>query len=310
MLNSEPFFSVIMPAYNRAHTIGDSIESILAQSFDDFEIIAVDDGSSDNTIEVLCNYSQVKVLTQRNRGPGAARNLAAKSATGRFIAFLDSDDLWLPWTLEHFRQVILNENALFVSGAGIEFTCELPNPQNIDAPLNYSVYRDYFEGGASGLWIGTCGVAIDRELFARVGGFVETPINSEDSDLWMKLGVASPFVRINEPTAFCYRRSDTSATSDIDKTNAGAKHLIESEYSGNYPGGINRQSHRYLILGRHLRPVCIANLSKFRFRDAASIYFRSFRINLRTLRFKFLTGTPLLGAYRFVNRLLSTRKST
>jgi glycosyltransferase involved in cell wall biosynthesis len=283
MLNSEPFFSVIMPAYNRAHTIGDSIESILAQSFDDFEIIAVDDGSSDNTIEVLCNYSQVKVLTQRNRGPGAARNLAAKSATGRFIAFLDSDDLWLPWTLEHFRQVILNENALFVSGAGIEFTCELPNPQNIDAPLNYSVYRDYFEGGASGLWIGTCGVAIDRELFARVGGFVETPINSEDSDLWMKLGVASPFVRINEPTAFCYRRSDTSATSDIDKTNAGAKHL---------------------------RPVCIANLSKFRFRDAASIYFRSFRINLRTLRFKFLTGTPLLGAYRFVNRLLSTRKST
>lgn len=291
-----------MPAYNRAHTIAESIESILAQTFTDFEVIVVDDGSTDETISILGRYPKVRLLAQENSGPGAARNLAVKSANGQFLAFLDSDDLWLPWTLDHFRRVITQENAVFVSGAGVEFVGEAPKLEENGSALDYSVHPDYLSAGATGVWIGTCGAAISRELFNSVGGFVDKFINAEDSDLWMKLGVASPFVRINSPATFLYRRSATSATSDISRTVDGARHLLGSEKQGIYPGGHDRKRERSLILGKHLRPVCISSINHGGFREAAEIYAKSFAINLKTARFKFLFCAPALAVYRYLTQ--------
>lgn len=87
--------SCIIPAYNAARFIDEAIESVLAQTVPVAEIIVVDDGSTDNTIELLSRYgSSVRVLTQQNAGPAAARNNGVRNSTGAFIAFLDSDDLW------------------------------------------------------------------------------------------------------------------------------------------------------------------------------------------------------------------------
>src|SRR3954453_7371445 len=104
-------FSVIIPAHNRVGLIGQTLKSIWAQSFTDFEVIVVDDGSIDGTVEFLRSLKEhVTVLSQRNRGPGAARNLGASHAKGEYLAFLDSDDLWFRWTLEVYAQVIRNGN--------------------------------------------------------------------------------------------------------------------------------------------------------------------------------------------------------
>ena len=96
--NSEnPLVSVIIPTYNRAWVLKEAIDSVLAQEFKDFELIVVDDGSTDNTGEILDSYEQdILVVRQSNKGVSAARNRGIIEAAGRLVAFLDSDDLWLP----------------------------------------------------------------------------------------------------------------------------------------------------------------------------------------------------------------------
>lgn len=103
-----PFFSVIIPVYNRAHTVGRAIESVLAQSCQDFEIIVVDDGSTDDPAAVLAQFEDSRILyvRQRNRGGGAARNAGIDAARGRFIAPLDSDDEFLPEHLARMKVLL------------------------------------------------------------------------------------------------------------------------------------------------------------------------------------------------------------
>ena len=99
MRNKEknPLVSVVIPTYNRAWVIKEAVDSVLAQDYKDFELIIVDDGSTDNTSDVLASYGEdVRVLFQENRGVSAARNRGVAEASGHFVAFLDSDDLWLP----------------------------------------------------------------------------------------------------------------------------------------------------------------------------------------------------------------------
>jgi len=91
-----PRFSIIIPTYNRADSVTNTLESCFTQTFDDFEIVVVDDGSKDNTVEVLkgVDDARLKIVTQDNAGPAAARNTGMDNASGEYIAFLDSDDVW------------------------------------------------------------------------------------------------------------------------------------------------------------------------------------------------------------------------
>src|SRR5262245_57194009 len=102
-------FSIIIPSYNRATLLAATIESVLAQRYTDYEVIVVDDGSIDRTSEYLRSLGRrVNPFRQPNRGPGSARNLGVTHAQGKYLAFLDSDDVWFPWTLEVYREVIRN----------------------------------------------------------------------------------------------------------------------------------------------------------------------------------------------------------
>jgi len=102
-MQDKPLVSVIIPAYNRAKTLQRAIESVLAQSYQNFEIIIVDDASTDLTAETIKDFLTPKTRYfkhKNNKGPGAARNTGIKKSKGKFIAFLDSDDQWLPEKLE------------------------------------------------------------------------------------------------------------------------------------------------------------------------------------------------------------------
>jgi glycosyltransferase involved in cell wall biosynthesis len=103
----KPRFSVVIPVYNRAKFLRQAIDSVLSQTFTDYEAIAVDDGSTDASPEILNSYgSRIKVVRQENQGPEIARNTAVALAEGEYIAFLDSDDFFFPHTLECYDRVI------------------------------------------------------------------------------------------------------------------------------------------------------------------------------------------------------------
>ena len=111
--NKKPAFSVIIPTYNRADFLPRAIQSILKQTFRDFELIIVDDGSTDNTEEVVGGISNARVryFYQQNRGVSAARNFGATLSKGQYTTFLDSDDEVLPEWLQHFADAFHEQNA-------------------------------------------------------------------------------------------------------------------------------------------------------------------------------------------------------
>jgi glycosyltransferase involved in cell wall biosynthesis len=102
MKTSTPFFSVIIPTFNRKDFLKAAVDSVLAQTFDDFELIIIDDGSTDNTSQILNEYSdkRIKYFYQENRGVSYARNRGIEQSRGKYVAFLDSDDRWLANKLE------------------------------------------------------------------------------------------------------------------------------------------------------------------------------------------------------------------
>ena len=102
-----PTFSVVIATYERLDLLKATLESVWAQSFHSYEVIVVDDGSTDGTVDYLLGLGdRVTIIVQRNAGPGVARNAGAEVATGEYVAFLDSDDLWFPWTLSTYFAAI------------------------------------------------------------------------------------------------------------------------------------------------------------------------------------------------------------
>ena len=122
-----PFYSVIIPVFNRAGLVGATLDSVVAQSCGDWELLVVDDGSTDGTLAILEFYreklgARMQILQQQHAGPGAARNQAIAVATGRYLAFLDSDDLWFSWTLEFYRRTLEEHDfPAFMAGEPLVF---------------------------------------------------------------------------------------------------------------------------------------------------------------------------------------------
>jgi len=203
-----PRVSVIIPTYNSARFIAGTLDSVFAQSFRDFEVIVVDDGSTDNTREILQPYlNRIQYSYQQNSERSAARNNALSHASGGYIAFLDSDDLWAPEKLA--RQVaVLDDNpqvSLVFSQA--RYVDEGSNPvsfcgQTIDGePGDGLVIADYSIPLLSSNVVAGGGSAamVRRWMLDKAGKFDLDLVQSEDWDMWVRLAQLGPFAYIPEP---------------------------------------------------------------------------------------------------------------
>lgn len=306
-----PFFSTIVPVFNRANLISITLDSILSQEFNDQEVIVVDDSSTDNTLEVLERYGdRIKVFQQENKGAGAARNLGIRHARGEYITFLDSDDIWFPWTLATYAQVIReNHSPAFVAGTGFSFWNEAEIQSVCPSPLQAEYFHDYYASANQSLWIGTCAVAIRVQVLRELGGYTEQRINAEDSDLWLKLGTARGFVYVQSPLAFGYRRHANSATADSFKTYLGICYLIQQEKSNQYPGKNSQKHKRIKILTRHIRPVSLACLRQDEIRKGWELYKYSFKWHIQQKRVRYLLGFPLIASLAAFQHLLHLQRT-
>ena len=188
---NKPLVTVIIPTYNRGWIIQEAIDSVLDQDFNDYELIVVDDGSEDNTLEILEAYGKaIKVLQQGNRGVSAARNRGIEEATGRLIAFLDSDDLWLPKKLS--TQVKFFENN---ADALINQTQEIWNRNGLRVnpkKRHHKFSGMIFERSLELCLVSPSAVMIAKELFDTVGVFDENLPACEDYDLWLRISCRYP----------------------------------------------------------------------------------------------------------------------
>ena len=188
---NKPLVTVIIPTYNRGWIIHEAIDSVLDQDFNDYELIVVDDGSEDNTLEILEAYGKaIKVLQQGNRGVSAARNRGIEEATGRLIAFLDSDDLWLPKKLS--TQVKFFENN---ADALINQTQEIWNRNGLRVnpkKRHHKFSGMIFERSLELCLVSPSAVMIAKDLFDTVGVFDENLPACEDYDLWLRISCRYP----------------------------------------------------------------------------------------------------------------------
>lgn len=210
-----PKVSVIIPTYNRAKFIEAAIQSVLDQTYQDFEIILVDDGSTDETAEIIKSFptDKLKYIYQENCGRSNARNHALRLAKGRYIAFLDSDDLYLPGKLE--LQVGYMEEHPEVDMIYTSAYCMDENGNSInhhyDAKVSGWIYKYIAFFVPVTITLPT--VMARREVFDKVGGFDEKMERFEDTDMWRRISKCFFFGAIAEPTCKLRTHSDNTLVS-------------------------------------------------------------------------------------------------
>lgn len=286
-----PKVSVIIPAYNCAKYITEAIESVLKQTYTDFEIVVVNDGSTDNTEEVLKEYIEngiVNYIYQKNKGVSAARNRGIISAKGDYIAFLDADDFWEP---EKIGQQV--EAFQEYPGAGLSFSnyqkvdeskgiqqlgfCgrvdDWFNKHRVTPDLAYGwLYRELLIGDC----VITISVLVKRAVLEEIGLFDETFKIGEDYDLWLRIAQKYPLLYINRVLCkYRYRPDSASGPADIRELRwthshimVREKHLANNWIPLEYKGLVKN------ILGRLCWNIGWSYFSQNLFRESRSLFFR------------------------------------
>ncbi len=193
-----PKVSIIIPAFNAAKTIVETLKSTQTQDFQDFEVIVVDDGSTDATVEVVRReFPDVRVIQQENAGPAAARNHGAAEAQGEWLAFLDADDIWLPWRLSlQLKLAEQHPEAVMWCGLTIDLG-EEEEPDQPSPPFDISLLG--IKSFVIGNPVATTTVLLKRSVFDQTDGFDTQFRGPEDYELWMRVAKVGKIYKIGAP---------------------------------------------------------------------------------------------------------------
>ena len=193
-----PFFSVVIPLYNKERFIANTLKSLLLQTFSDFEVLIINDGSTDRSESIALSFDdgRIRYFSQENQGVSAARNFGISNASADHIAFLDADDYWHPTFLEsmHNRMLQLPEFLVFAAAIEIETSKTVFKPQYSIAKTGEFEIVDYFEASQKESAIWTSSAAFHKSVFEKTGGFDSNIRSGEDIDLWIRIGLLYPIV--------------------------------------------------------------------------------------------------------------------
>ena len=226
-----PQISIIIPVYNGEKTIKETIESVLAQCFEDFEIIIINDGSEDSTLEVIANISdpRIQVFSYPNAGLSVSRNRGFDHSCGRYIAFLDSDDLWKPDKLSKQLKALHEHPQAAVAYSWTNFIDEFSNFVRIGSRVTITgnVYPNlllgnFLESGSNAL--------VCRHALAEVGGFDESLRAAEDWEIWLRLSQKYDFVAVPHPHVL-YRLSTHSMSTNVLQQEVACVQVMEQAFS-------------------------------------------------------------------------------
>jgi glycosyltransferase involved in cell wall biosynthesis len=226
-MNKKPTVSVIIPAYNRAHLIGRAIKSVLNQAYQDFELIIIDDCSTDNTDEVVREFQKkdnriIYLKHDQNKGGSAARNTGIKVSKSEYIAFLDSDDEWLPEKLEIQMEAILKQNVSMV-------TC-FCNSYNDEGKLLNKYNKTYYGNPLYNHMLnniaGTSLILVRKKDLNRVGCFENTPSQQDHILILKLLGIGVNIATVKKVLVKYHEHSDSRISGISERKIEGEKNCL------------------------------------------------------------------------------------
>lgn len=271
-----PLVSVIIPTFNRGWILKEAIDSVIAQNFEDFELIVIDDGSSDNTPDILNLYkNDIIAFTQNNKGVSAARNKGIALSSGRFIAFLDSDDLWmqnkLSTQVDFFNE---NHDALICQTDEIWIRNNVRvNPKRRHKKLSGMI----FEHSLGLCMVSPSAVMIKRKLFDEVGLFDEDLPACEDYDLWLRISCSHPVYLIDTPLII--KRG--GHTDQLSRLPALDKYRIKALNKIIASGLLSEEQHRAAIKTLKEKCAIYANGCLKRERTDEALFYKTMEDNCR-----------------------------
>jgi glycosyltransferase involved in cell wall biosynthesis len=249
-------FSVILATYNRYEYLRLAIDSVLSQTFKDYEIIVVDDGSTDGTMEKLKSQYGMRIhaVRQLNQGPERAYGLGASFANGEYLAFLDSDDFFLPHTLATYDKIIRALNSPPVILGSMFYLWEgqnaLPIASDVDA-IEVLKYRDFLSKDVR-IGLSQSRIVLQKSVFeevARAQGDTSRPYIMNDYRLMLLLGSYGPCVITKRPITVVFRQHEAQMTKKVEKIVEGVLELIRGVRGGPDSQGLSGQFIRYAYLG-------------------------------------------------------------
>ena len=179
-------FSVVIPYYKKLQYIERCLDSVLNQTFKEFEIVLVDDGSEDELKELISKkyLNKVKIISQKNQGVSAARNTGIVNSSKQYIAFLDADDYWSPFYLEKNAEIINKENSVQMIGS--HYSSFKENVEQQDLTLTYFPIKNYFKIGIPNTMFFTSATIVNNNFFKNNKGFNPSLKYGEDLDIWFR----------------------------------------------------------------------------------------------------------------------------
>lgn len=250
--------SVIIPSYNSAKTIAETIDSVRQQTINDWELIVVNDGSTDNTLEIVkaIEEPRLKIISAANGGVARARNLGVAEAKGKYLAFLDADDLWVSDKLERQLQALEQTPKAIAAYSWTCFMDEQSDGYVYHSSPSYQYCGDVYPRLLQGDFIHSgSNVLVRREALSQAGRFDPQCNGCEDWDMWLRLAAIGHFAVVPQHQII-YRRAVGSATSNVEQMYQRGLLVIDKAY---------RTAPPHL---QHLRHITEANLHLY----TASLY--------------------------------------
>lgn len=264
----DPFFSVVIPLYNKERHIIKAIKSVLGQSYSDFELLVVDDGSSDGSLAKAQSVTdpRIRVIHQENRGESGARNRGISESRGQYIAFLDADDYWLPNFLHEIKGLIdsFRKEAVFFATAYLISDGKKylhPSWPGIGRKIFRAVIPDFFSHMAGGplLILPSC-VCVRKDILLQVGLFTPGLKLGADQELWQRLALRGKLAYSSHPASVYCLDADNRACNNfrLQEELLFSKNLRNAIETGEMPpeyvGSAKRYIHWHLLdlLRNHL----------------------------------------------------------
>lgn len=306
-----PRCTVVIPAYNAAGTLQETLASVFAQTYRDYEIIVVDDGSTDTTPQLLEDYGEaLQVVHKPNEGrPAAARNRGVAAARGEYIAFLDADDLWRPEKLA--RQIDLMEanprlGLCFTAAAIID---EGGHQVRINRCMPTARGKIYDLLSTRNVMVGSS-VMIRRRAIEAVGGFDEGLTSIENWDLWIRIAHDWEVDHVDEPLT-AYRQHAGNRSVNVELRRRNIFRILERHHDPADRSTAGRRRRRDAYFNAYFTVLGIGYFSRLEMGDARRAFWRAFRLKPRAdvARHLLLSllGKPAFLAVRNLRRRLTGR---